>query len=39
MKKRRTLSRSKSKKLFANTAKKVHPKNTSGRHVRGGIRL
>nr|QJB20791.1 MAG: hypothetical protein [Microvirus sp.] len=38
-KKRVKLSKKRSRKLFTNTAKKVHIKNISGRSMRGGIRL
>lgn len=39
MKKRKPLSKGKSKKMFSNTAKKTHRRNVSDRPMRGGIRL
>jgi hypothetical protein len=33
------IPKKKSKKLFTNTAQSVHPKNTSIKPMRGGIRL
>ena len=39
MGKRKRLSRSKSRKLFRNTAQKVNGKNLMDRPMRGGIRL
>lgn len=37
--KRRAMSKSGSKKLFAKTANRPHPKNLMGAPMRGGIRL
>lgn len=40
MKKRRTLSKNKSRKMFTRTASRTHKKNLiTGRPMRGGIRL
>jgi hypothetical protein len=39
MKKRKKLSRGKSRSLFTKTAKRVHRKNGFGRPMRGGIRI
>ena len=39
MKMRKKLSRKKSRKLFTNTAQKVHAKNAGGMPMRGGYRL
>lgn len=39
MAKRKKLNRSKSKKMFTNTAKGTHPVNTWAQPMRGGIRL
>ena len=36
---RKKVSKKRSQKLFTKTAKKVHPKNTRSRPMRGGIRL
>jgi hypothetical protein len=38
MRKRRPMTRRKSKKLFRKTAERVHKKNGYGRPMRGGIR-
>lgn len=37
--KRKRMKMKKSKKLFSNTAKRIHKKNLSGSIARGGIRL
>jgi len=39
MKKRSKMSRKKSRKNFTKNAVRVHPKNTRGNPMRGGIRL
>lgn len=39
MKKRKRMSRGKSKRLFSKTASKTNRKNVSPRPMRGGIRL
>lgn len=36
--KRHKMKKSKSRKLFSKTAKRVHPRNVSTRPMRGGIR-
>jgi len=36
---RQKMSRSKSERLFTNTAKGTHPKNVQNAPMRGGIRL
>lgn len=38
-KNRKSIPKKASKKLFTRTAKKVNPKNTNSRPMRGGIRL
>lgn len=38
-KRRRKMSRTKSRKVFTKGAKRVNPKNRMGRPMRGGIRL
>lgn len=39
MKKRSSMPRKKSKKLFSKTASRTHKKNITNRPMRGGIRL
>lgn len=39
MRRRKRISRKRSKKLFSKTAKRVHKKNLGHRAMRGGIRL
>lgn len=39
MRKRRRMSRRKSKKLFRNTARRVHKRNLTSNPMRGGTRM
>lgn len=39
MKRRKVKNKSRDRKKYSNTAERVHPKNTSSNHARGGIRL
>lgn len=39
MKKRKRLSRKRSKKMFSRSASRTHKRNLSGSPMRGGIRL